>query len=207
MMDKHKCWIKQTFCGNVTAGQCGKLMFCEFSQKGWGEVTTPESKSQDSLSNSVQDSNMWEYQSMNFSPFSEFTVTSDNIFYIPCRALLDGINGRWALEDFCWSSWDLHWCLIGGLTPSAAASPVPTHVGLERPCSGGLRPAWNPECTNLFPALVMVSPARPGTFLEPSTVLGRLCLEPAVSAQPGLGSVRWVSLAKSIPRLHNHLRL
>ena len=60
---------------------------------------------------------------------------------------------------------------------------------------------WNPECANLFPALVMVSPVRPGTFLEPSTVSGFLCLEPAVSAQPGLGSVRWVSLAESIPQV------
>lgn len=30
-------------------------------------------------------------------------------------------------------------------------------------------------------------------------VLARRCLEPAVSAQSGIGSVRWVSLAQSIP--------
>jgi len=63
----------------------------------------------------------------------------------------------------------------------------------------GLRPAWNPECTNLFPALVMVSPARPGNIPGAEHLaLGCLCLEPAVSAQPRLGSVRWASLAKSI---------
>jgi len=45
----------------------------------------------------------------------------------------------------------------------------------------------------------------PEHSLSPSMALGYL--EPAVSAQPGLGSVRWVSLAKSIPRFHNHLQL
>lgn len=34
-------------------------------------------------------------------------------------------------------------------------------MGLGRPGSGGLWPVWNSECTNLFPALVMVSPAPP----------------------------------------------
>lgn len=72
------------------------------------------------------------------------------------------------------------------------------HVGLEKPGSRGLRPAWNPECTNLLPALVMVSPAKPGTFLESNT-------GPAVSAQPGLGSLWWVSLAKSAAQHHSHL--
>lgn len=114
------------------------------------------------------------------------------------------VNSRVDLITLCSRSfWDLLWCLDRGLTPSAAVSPVPTHVGLERLGSGGLRPVWNPECTNLFPALVMVSPARPGTFLEPSSVSGYLFLEPAVSAQPRFGSVRWVSLAKN----NNHLQL
>lgn len=94
---------------------------------------------------------------------------------------------------------------MGVLLPLLLHLLFPTHASLERLNSGGLRPVWNPECTNLFPALVMVSPANPGTFLESSTVHGCLCLEPAVSAQPDLGSVRWVSLAKSIPQPHKHL--
>lgn len=84
-----------------------------------------------------------------------------------------------------------------GFIPSAAACPAPTHMRLERPDSGGSQPVWSSKYINLFPALV--SPTRSRTFLERSVVSGGRCLEPAVSAQPGIGSVRWVSLAKTIP--------
>ena len=154
---------------------------------------------------------------------SDSTVTSDTVFnvndihHLPALALFSCITGWCNCMDFTCRRVGLQvgvgpgpdysspQVLLGSAPMSGwgsrslrcRVSPVPTHVGLERPGSGGLRPAWNPECTNLFPALVMVSPARPGTFLEPSSVQGCLCLEPAVSARPGgLGSVRWVSLAE-----------
>lgn len=70
-------------------------------------------------------------------------------------------------------------------------SPVPTHVALRGLGSGGLWLVWNPECTNLFPALVLLSPLRPGSVLELSTISA--CTKPAVSAQTRLGSVQWHS--------------
>lgn len=48
---------------------------------------------------------------------------------------------------------------------------------------------WNPECTNLLPALVMVSPAKPGTFLENLvwvSVPGTSCVS---TARPRFGPV------------------
>lgn len=125
------------------------------------------------------------------------------LYIILLTDLLIGLQVGVSTSREILESWLVHTAgppgICAGVWLGVSLPAVPTHVGLERPGSGGLRPVWNSECSNLFPALVMVSPARPRTFLEQSMVLGRRCLEPAVSAQTGIGSVRWVSLAESIP--------